>query len=70
MAETNNSYTMMGLQNNTGYAVVVRSQNQFGWSPFSRALKFQTMDKVKLGLTLQEKPRVVPESQGEREDLY
>ena len=61
----NNSYNMMGLQNNTFYNVMVRSQNKFGWSLYSQVHVFQTMDKVKLGLTLQETPRTGPDSQGE-----
>ena len=59
-----NRYNMMGLQNNTNYKVIVRSQNKFGWSLYSRIFTFQTMDKVKLSLTLQEKPGPVLDSQG------
>ena len=59
-----NRYNMMGLQNNTVYHVTVRSQNKFGWSPYSRIFTFQTMDKLKLSLTLQEKPGLVLDTQG------
>ena len=59
-----NRYNMMGLQNNTVYHVTVRSQNKFGWSPYSSIFTFQTMDKLKLSLTLQEKPALVLDTQG------
>ena len=57
-------YNMMGLQNNTVYHVTVRSQNKFGWSPYSSVFTFQTLDKLKLSLTLQEKPGLVLDTQG------
>ena len=59
-----NKYNMMGLQNNTVYHVTVRSQNKFGWSPYSSIFTFQTLDKLKLSLTLQEKPGLVLDTQG------
>lgn len=59
-----NRYNMMGLQNNTVYHVTVRSQNKFGWSPYSSIFTFQTMDKLKMSLTLQEKPELVLDTQG------
>jgi len=62
---TESGYTVMGLQNNTVYDVKLRSQNKFGWSPFSHVFTFQTMDKHKLSLTLQEKPsNPILDSQG------
>ena len=62
---TESGYTVMGLQNNTVYKVKLRSQNKFGWSPFSQVFTFQTMDKHKLSLTLQEKPsNPILDSQG------
>ena len=55
----------MGLHNNTVYNVKLRSQNKFGWSPFSDVFTFQTMDKHKMSLTLQEKPtNSILDSQG------
>ena len=59
-----NRYNMMGLQNNTVYHVTVRSQNKFGWSPYSSIFTFQTLDKLKLSLTLQEKPELGLDTQG------
>ena len=59
-----NRYNMMGLQNNTVYHVILRSQNKFGWSPYSGIFTFQTMDKLKLSLTLQEKPALGLDTQG------
>ena len=60
-----NGYSIMGLHNNTYYNVMLRSQNKFGWSPFSAVFTFQTLDKLKLTLTLQEKPGSMLDSQGE-----
>jgi len=57
-------YTVMGLHNNTFYNVMLRSQNKFGWSPFSSVFTFQTMDKLKLTLTLQEPNSNILDTQG------
>jgi len=43
-------YSMKGLQNNTFYDVMVRSQNKHGWSPYSPVQTFRTaqLDKEPL----------------------
>ena len=40
---------VQGLQNNTFYDVMVRSQNKYGWSPYSKVQTFRT---AQLGKTL------------------
>lgn len=49
------SYNLKGLTNNTYYDVVIRSQNKFGWSPYSQSFTFQTLDKEKASMKLQNK---------------
>lgn len=49
------TYNLKGLSNNTYYNVVIRSQNKFGWSPYSEAFTFQTLDKEKASMKLQNK---------------
>lgn len=40
-------YTIMGLGNSTVYGLMVRSQNKFGWSPFSPVVSFHTVARVR-----------------------
>jgi len=49
------TYNLKGLSNNTYYNVVIRSQNKFGWSPYSQSFTFQTLDKEKASMKLQNK---------------
>lgn len=49
------TYNLKGLSNNTYYNVVIRSQNKFGWSPYSQPFTFQTLDKEKASMKLQNK---------------
>jgi len=49
------SYNLKGLSNNTYYNVIIRSQNKFGWSPYSLPFTFQTLDKEKASMKLQNK---------------
>ena len=37
------------------YNTIFRSQNKFGWSPYSEAFTFQTLDKEKASMKLQNK---------------
>merc|ERR1740123_2824629 len=49
------TYNLKGLSNNPYYNVVIRSQNKFGWSPYSQSFTFQTLDKEKASMKLQNK---------------
>ncbi|XP_023340168.1 lachesin [Eurytemora carolleeae] len=50
LSEGGYTYNMKGLQNNTFYDVIVRSQNKYGWSPYSTVFTFRTaeIDKTPL----------------------
>jgi len=39
------TYSMNGLKPNTLYVVTIRTQNKWGWSPFSDVKSFHTLDK-------------------------
>jgi len=52
------TYNLKGLSNNTYYNVVIRSQNKFGWSPYSKSFTFQTLDKEKASMKLQNKQEI------------
>jgi len=55
LAGSDFTYNLKGLSNNTDYYVVIRSQNKFGWSPYSQAFTFQTLNKEKASMKLQNK---------------
>jgi len=58
------SYNLKGLTNNTYYDVVIRSENKHGWSPYSQSFTFQTLDKEKASMKLQNK-QDIPVFKGE-----
>ena len=62
------NYNLKGLQNNTYYNVVIRAQNKFGWSPYSDVFTFQTLEKDKATMKLQNQ-QVIPifEGQGKKQ---
>jgi len=58
------TYNLKGLQNNTYYDVVIRAQNKFGWSPYSEVFTFQTLEKDKATMKLQNQ-QVIPIFEGQ-----
>jgi len=58
------SYNLKGLHNNTYYDVVIRAQNKFGWSPYSEVFTFQTLEKDKATMKLQNQ-QVIPIFEGQ-----
>ena len=61
------TYNLKGLQNNTYYDVVLRAENKFGWSPYSKVFTFQTLEKDKATMKLQDQ-QIIPlfEGQGKK----
>ena len=54
-------------KNNTYYDVVLRAENKFGWSPYSQVFTFQTLEKDKATMKLQDQ-QIIPlfEGQGKK----
>jgi len=50
------TYNIKGLKNNTSYDIRIRSQNQYGWSPYSKTFTFQTLDKEEMPMEVIKKP--------------
>jgi len=58
------TYNLKGLQNNTYYDVVLRAENKFGWSPYSQVFTFQTLEKDKATMKLQDQ-QIIPLFEGQ-----
>ena len=60
------TYNLKGLYNNTYYDVVLIAQNKFGWSPYSEVFTFQTLEKDKATMKLQNQVIPIFEGQGKQ----